>query len=126
MAEFQIDYEKAVQNILTRICERYGVPAERLIELAEADREGRITVLPCKVGDILYKVGYNTCSHGEDHPYGSGCCGCNDACNIQLQVRAFKVPNNLWILKNYNDILSGVWYTERVEAEDALERRRKK
>jgi hypothetical protein len=27
---------------------------ERLRELAEADKEGRVVVLPCKVGDVLY------------------------------------------------------------------------
>lgn len=126
MADFHIDYEQAVRNILAKICERYGVAAERLIELAEADRDGRCVVLPCRVGDVLYKVDYTTCSHGEDHPYSSGCCGCNDVCDIQLQVKVFKVPNIHWILRNYNDILSGVWYTERVEAEAALGRRRKK
>ena len=29
---------------------------DRLRELAEADKEGRIVVLPCKVGDTVYKV----------------------------------------------------------------------
>lgn len=28
----------------------------RLKELAEADKDGRVVVLPCKVGDILYRV----------------------------------------------------------------------
>ena len=29
---------------------------DRLRELAEADKDGRVVVLPCKVGDILYRV----------------------------------------------------------------------
>ena len=29
---------------------------DRLRELAEADKEGRVVVLPCKVGDMLYEV----------------------------------------------------------------------
>ena len=29
---------------------------KRLRELAEADREGRLVVLPCKVGDVLYRA----------------------------------------------------------------------
>lgn len=29
---------------------------DRLRELAEADEDGRVVVLPCKVGDILYRV----------------------------------------------------------------------
>lgn len=31
-----------------------GTPISRLIELAEADKDGRVVVLPCKVGDVLY------------------------------------------------------------------------
>ena len=30
----------------------------RLRELAEADKDGRVVVLPCKVGDKLYRVFY--------------------------------------------------------------------
>ena len=33
-----------------------GVEADRLRELAEADKDGRVVVQPCKVGDILYRV----------------------------------------------------------------------
>lgn len=34
----------------------FGVAAERLYELAEADRDGRVVVLPCKVGDTVYLI----------------------------------------------------------------------
>ena len=54
MAEYRIDIEKSAQNILDKIYERFGVSAERLVELAKADREGRCVVLPCKVGDPVY------------------------------------------------------------------------
>ena len=30
--------------------------ADRIIELAEADRDGRVVVLPCKVGDTVYLI----------------------------------------------------------------------
>ena len=33
-----------------------GVEADRLRELAEADKEGRVVVKPCKIGDKLYRV----------------------------------------------------------------------
>lgn len=33
-----------------------GVDVDRLQELAEADRAGRLVVLPCKVGDTVYWV----------------------------------------------------------------------
>lgn len=39
-------YEDMVRDIST----------DRLRELAEADKDGRIVVLPCKVGDKLYRV----------------------------------------------------------------------
>lgn len=34
----------------------FGLPIDRLRELAQADREGRCVVLPCKVGDTVYQV----------------------------------------------------------------------
>lgn len=42
--------------IVMRDAEQEGVA--RLRELAEADRAGRLVVLPCKVGDKLYRVFY--------------------------------------------------------------------
>ena len=33
-----------------------GLTPERCSELARADGEGRLVVLPCKVGDTVYKV----------------------------------------------------------------------
>ena len=31
-----------------------NTPISRLVELAEADKDGRVVVLPCKVGDVVY------------------------------------------------------------------------
>lgn len=33
-----------------------GIDVDRMKELAEADRAGRLEVLPCKVGDTVYEV----------------------------------------------------------------------
>ena len=33
-----------------------GVEADRLRELAEADKDGRVVVLPCKVGDTVWRI----------------------------------------------------------------------
>jgi hypothetical protein len=41
---------------ITEITEFNGVPIARLKELAEADKDGRVVVPPCKVGDKLYEV----------------------------------------------------------------------
>ena len=35
-----------------------GVPIDRLRELAQADKEGRCVVLPCKVGDTVWRIQY--------------------------------------------------------------------
>lgn len=42
-----------------------GAEVERLKELAEADEEGRVVVLPCKVGDGLWTF----CSHPVEQVY---------------------------------------------------------
>jgi len=34
----------------------FGVAAERLRELAEADKDGRVVVLPCKIGDTVWII----------------------------------------------------------------------
>ena len=38
------------------IARAYGIDVERLKKLARNDREGRVVVLPCKVGDTVYWV----------------------------------------------------------------------
>ena len=37
-----------------KVVSAFGVAAERLRELAEADKDGRLVVLPCKVGSTVY------------------------------------------------------------------------
>ena len=46
-------FGKSHRHVL-RDAEQEGVA--RLRELAEADRDGRLVVLPCKVGDTLFRV----------------------------------------------------------------------
>ena len=43
------DEQQSLQQI-------FGIPFARLRELAEAEREGRVVVLPCKVGQTFYGV----------------------------------------------------------------------
>ena len=33
-----------------------NTPISRLVELAEADKDGRVVVLPCKVGDTVWRI----------------------------------------------------------------------
>ena len=48
--EIDMDHEAAEQ--LRQLCQ--GCDLDRLEELAEADKDGRLVVLPCKVGDTLW------------------------------------------------------------------------
>ena len=48
-----------------KLASAFGVAAERLRELAEADKAGRLVVLPCKVGDGLWTF----CSHPVEQVY---------------------------------------------------------
>ena len=41
---------------ISEITEFYGLPIDRLRELAEADKDGRLVVLPCKVGDTVWRI----------------------------------------------------------------------
>lgn len=43
-----------------------GVPFKRIVALMEADRAGRLVVLPCKVGDTIYHISKVRTSHFED------------------------------------------------------------
>ena len=48
--KIDMDHEAAEQ--LRHLCR--GCDLDRLEELAEADKDGRLVVLPCKVGDTVY------------------------------------------------------------------------
>lgn len=41
---------------ITEITEFNGVPIARLRELADADKDGRVVALPCKVGDTVWAI----------------------------------------------------------------------
>lgn len=50
---------------ISEIAEFNGLPIDRLRELAEADKDGRVAVLPCKVGDRVWTF----CSHPVEQVY---------------------------------------------------------
>ncbi len=41
---------------ISEITEFEGLPIDRLRELAEADKDERVVVLPCKVGDTVWRI----------------------------------------------------------------------
>lgn len=100
-----------------------GVTPDRLRELAQADREGRCVVLPCKIGDTIYQVDYMT--HGEalragvpekNDPRSKRKFGRRKAEYLPLMVREKKMVKSL-----YSEFGKSVFLT-RTEAEAALRR----
>lgn len=53
-----IEQQAAKIKALEAKVPRWIPVTERLRELAEADKEGRVVVLPCKVGDTAYRLQY--------------------------------------------------------------------
>ena len=50
----EIDMDHEAAETLRQLCQNYDL--DRLEKLAEADRDGRLVVLPCKLGDTLFRV----------------------------------------------------------------------
>ena len=50
----EIDMDHEAAETLRQLCR--GCDLDRLEELAEADKDERVVVLPCKIGDKLYRV----------------------------------------------------------------------
>lgn len=98
--------------------ERY----KKLQEYEDAEEQGLLLRLPCKVGDTVYKVWYKPCHHGEDYPDSYSCCGCEDDCDLERTIFEFIVPSLDWILGHFNTFGEHVWFLTREEAEVALER----
>lgn len=59
----EIDMDHEAAETLRQLCR--GCDLDRLEKLAEADKDGRLVVLPCKVGDGLWTF----CSHPVEQVY---------------------------------------------------------
>lgn len=83
-----------------------------------------IVELPCKVGDVVYKLGYTTCKNGESYPDSYGCCGCEDECDMKITIIEVKVPTRGFIIGTLMDgVGASMYYFTREEAEKVLEER---
>ena len=114
--------QKDWSGLRTMIGECGGV--DRLRELAEADKDGRLVVLPCKVGDVMYKLfrEYTECTSYQVRKDNYCCEGCMVPCDSRevTVIRAIQ-PNSLpEVVRYIEDIGKTVFFT-REEAEKALE-----
>lgn len=101
-----IDYNRSWEYVKNWLLD------DRLRELAEADKDGRVEVLPCKVGDTVYFRTYD----------------CNGTVDLGIQPhKVTSIVGHAIVRGRYTDVgllpaQYGVsWFLTREEAEAALE-----
>lgn len=97
---------------------------DRLRELAEADKAGRVVVLPCKVGDVMHKFfqEYTECTSYQVRKDNYCCEGCMVPCDSRevTVIRAIQ-PNSLPEVVRYIEDIGKTVFLSREEAEKALQ-----
>ena len=97
---------------------------EHIRALLRAEKDGRLVVLPCKVGDSYFAVRKFCDEHGElEEPvehWDSDCYGCNLPCNAELEIKEGKFNSIHHIVAERESIGVSIFLT-REEAEKALE-----
>ena len=84
---------------ISEVTEFDGLPIDRLRELAEADRDGRVLILPCKLGTKVYRIRYEIADY-PDEP--------------DLEIA------DTWFTPEYRDDIGKTVFLTRAEAERAL------
>lgn len=96
---------------------------DRLQEICEAEKDGRLVVLPCKVGDIVYYAGNcaEVCKYcDDDYVYGTGdiTCPFERSCEFEecedTNVRIFETEcSGFW----YENGLKSVFFKDLIVAD---------
>ena len=125
MEKVELDVAEMVEETFEK---HFGVTLDRLRELAEADKDGRCVVLPCKVGDTVYLPAWD-CKHGvhwncenEQHCMtAQACFKCQGKCDLHRAVIEKTVDSDLWLISEvcYGHFGKTVFLT-RPEAEAAM------
>ena len=91
----------------------HGEPNEHMRELLEAEQDGRLVVLPCRVGDRIYRV-VDGCTSNVD-------CGTKMLCKDCVYRNCFieECTFHLHLLADDGKLRRGYYHT-REEAEKAL------
>lgn len=97
---------------------------DRLREFAEADKDGRLVMLPCKVGDVMYKLfrEYTECTSYQVRKDNYCCEGCMVPCDSRevTVIRAIQ-PNSLPEVVRYIEDIGKTVFLSRAEAERAIQ-----
>ena len=98
----------------------------RLLELLRADTDGRVTVLPCKVGDTLWVTGRDNVAREMELEAPDIRAGCTDEDNLCMSTCNRK-PDGFcaYRLRNDGADVGKTVFLTRKEAEEALEAMRK-
>lgn len=91
----------------------HGELTEHIRELLRAEKDGRLVVLPCRVGDRIYRV-IDDCTFPVDCGTTRMCKGCEYR-NLSIEKNTFR----LYLLTDEGKLRRG-YYRTREEAEKAL------
>lgn len=97
-----------------------NTPISRLVELSEADKDGRVVVLPCKVGDTVYMI---------EHIFDIDNGVCDEICARKVIGHGGNNLNQLWLIGSGGICNAYIFVSEfgktvfltREEAERAME-----
>ena len=97
-----------------------NTPISRLVELAEADKDGRLVMLPCKVGDTVYMI---------EHIFDIDNGVCDEICARKVIGHGGNNLNQLWLIGSGGICNAYIFVSEfgktvfltREEAERAME-----
>ena len=108
------------------IARTYGIDINRLRKLAEADKDGRLMVLPCKVGDTLWVTGRDNVPRKMSLEAPDIRTVCTDEDNLCMSTCNRK-PDGFcaYRLRNDGASIGKTVFLTREEAEKALEAMKK-
>ena len=100
------------------ISEATGLPTyEQMKEWCEANTEGRLLILPCKVGQEVYRLSPGCCDHRNKDRCTTYCDGWDYTCpDYEAEL---EVVSGRFVVSDYPDFGKTVFLT-RAEAESAL------
>lgn len=104
------------------IARTYGIDINRLRKLAEANKDGRLVVLPCKVGDTLWVTGRDNVPREMELEAPDIRAVCTDEDNLCMSTCNRK-PDGFCVYRLRNDgtDIGKTVFLTREEAEKALE-----
>lgn len=111
--------------IINLAAQALGVEPDRLRELAEADKDGRVVVLPCKVGDTLWVTGRDNVPREMELEAPDIRTVCTDEDNLCMSTCNRK-PDGFcaYRLRNDGADIGKTVFLTREEAERAMEDRK--